>query len=119
LLGLLVVFLAMAVAPAAGAGGSPVAPERGEARQDLAVPARRTAEPVAATAATPGVHRTGVGTSVKARRADGGGLRLLAVLAVGPGSPCGDAAVGIHGDPGPSLRTSVLAPHCGRGPPAV
>jgi hypothetical protein len=113
LLGLLVVLLGLAVAPATGAGahGRVHAPATHDAQ---ASPSRRTDDSLAST-----MPRAGASCSLSGRRADLGHVPLVADLASGSSAPGNHPGRRIAVEPGSALHESSALARCGRGPPAA
>jgi hypothetical protein len=112
-IGLLVVLLGLAIAPATSAGAHEgVGPPAVHDAQ--ASPVRRTDDTLASTAA-----RIGAACGLTGRRADPGHVALLADLPAGSRStgdhPGGRAAT----EPGRARHESPAFGRCGRGPPAA
>jgi hypothetical protein len=110
-LGLIVVLLGLAIAPATGAGADNLQVATHEAH---ATPARRADHLPASTA-----HGAAGACSITARRAHLGQVPLVADLASRSSVPGDDPCGRIAADPGAVLHESSALTRCGRSPPAA
>jgi hypothetical protein len=113
LLGLLVVLLGLAIAPATGAGAH-VAPHAVATHEAHATPVRPTDHIPASTA-----PRAATACGLAGRRAHLGSVPLVADLASGGSAPGDHPGCRIAADPGNALHQSSAFARCGRGPPAA